>query len=237
MLIVIISAGVTAFQSRAAFTEKLKPTGSARFDKISVFATLLFQFSLMIAGGDMLLIFGTGMIYGFYLGPFDIFLGDTYIGLLSGLAIGLSFGLLSGLYNGFVDSCFVARRNILIYRPYKRFFSSILSDYLKLSAHLTALFLILLLIALLKNGSLFTFSTTIFLTIMASIQSAAFFIAIYNSSLVKHLAIRWILFIQGKAPLRYSRFLKKVAGTGIMEQDGGEWRFRHQLIQDLFAEL
>jgi hypothetical protein len=65
-----------------------------------------------------------------------------------------------------------------------------------------------------------------------------------------HFPLRLILYIEGNFPLRLRTFLNQVSGTldikdtngniikkgiegtGIMEKDGGQWRFRHQLIMD-----
>jgi|GEM_PF-3413719 len=52
------------------------------------------------------------------------------------------------------------------------------------------------------------------------------------SPLFKHFILRFILVCRGKIPLRYSSFLNEVSRSGIMEKEGGQWRFKHQIIQD-----
>jgi len=36
-------------------------------------------------------------------------------------------------------------------------------------------------------------------------------------------------------PLRWVSFFKYATSARILEQDGGQWRFRHQILQDYFA--
>ena len=38
-------------------------------------------------------------------------------------------------------------------------------------------------------------------------------------------------------PLRDVEFLRYATEQRILQQDGGQWRFRHQNLQDYFAEL
>lgn len=62
------------------------------------------------------------------------------------------------------------------------------------------------------------------------------FFAIISSPLFKHVILRLFLLCKRKVPLRFRTFLNRVSKTGLMEKDGGQWRFRHQLIQDYFSE-
>lgn len=78
---------------------------------------------------------------------------------------------------------------------------------------------------------------------IVSVFSIGVLITLFISPLFPHFIVRFFLYIEGDIPLRYVTFLNKVCGrdrgikkgtlsTGLMEKDGGEWRFRHQLIQD-----
>lgn len=62
-------------------------------------------------------------------------------------------------------------------------------------------------------------------------------VTLFNSPLIQHLLLRILVYLEGTVPLRYNTFLNKVSTTGLMEKDGGQWRFRHRLIQDYFALL
>jgi len=49
--------------------------------------------------------------------------------------------------------------------------------------------------------------------------------------------LRIALSLEKKAPLKYVQFLEATTKARILEKDGGQWRFRHQLLQDYFAQL
>jgi hypothetical protein len=79
----------------------------------------------------------------------------------------------------------------------------------------------------------------IFLTkidVVYIVVAAFLSVQLYNLTILEHLCLRLILYSKNKIPLRYRTFLNKVSKTGLMEKDGGQWRFRHQLIQDRFAD-
>ena len=46
-----------------------------------------------------------------------------------------------------------------------------------------------------------------------------------------------VYFLKGTMPLKYATFLDYAAEARILEKDGGHWRFRHQNLQDYFANL
>jgi len=66
-------------------------------------------------------------------------------------------------------------------------------------------------------------------------QLTIIMICIYTSPLFRHIVVRLILASQGKIPIRYATFLNRVSNVGLMEKDGGQWRFRHQMIQEYFT--
>ncbi len=61
-------------------------------------------------------------------------------------------------------------------------------------------------------------------------------IAILTSPLYKHIILRTILYFKGLIPARFCPFLNEVSKTNLMEKDGGQWRFRHQMIQEYLAK-
>ena len=68
------------------------------------------------------------------------------------------------------------------------------------------------------------------------------FIALVNfifqkTPLLLHFILRLCFYIEGKMPLKYVNFLNYTTEAKILEKDGGHWRFRHQNLQDYFANL
>jgi energy-coupling factor transporter ATP-binding protein EcfA2 len=59
--------------------------------------------------------------------------------------------------------------------------------------------------------------------------------AIFSTPLFKHLLLRLSLYIERAMPLKYATFLNYASEARILEKDGGQWRFRHQNLQDHFA--
>ncbi len=60
-----------------------------------------------------------------------------------------------------------------------------------------------------------------------------FLSALFLSPLLRHFILHFLLWQEGKIPLRWVSLLNKLdKKTGILEKDGGQWRFRHQLLQD-----
>lgn len=56
-----------------------------------------------------------------------------------------------------------------------------------------------------------------------------------TTPLLRHLILRLSLYCEGAIPLRFATFLDYAADAGILEKDGGQWRFRHQNLQDFFG--
>ena len=71
-----------------------------------------------------------------------------------------------------------------------------------------------------------TFSSGIFI----------FIISFLNINIFFHLLLRLCLFLEKKLPLQLVHFLQYATQARILEQDGGQWRFRHQILQDYFSE-
>lgn len=56
------------------------------------------------------------------------------------------------------------------------------------------------------------------------------------TSLWNHIVLRFCLYWEKKLPLRLVSFFTYATAARILEQDGGQWRFRHQILQDYFAK-
>ena len=64
-----------------------------------------------------------------------------------------------------------------------------------------------------------------------------FFVAFIQSPIFAHFILRIILYSETAIPRKYATFLGKVSSdTGLLEKDGGLWRYRHQLIQNSLAD-
>jgi DNA replication protein DnaC len=56
-----------------------------------------------------------------------------------------------------------------------------------------------------------------------------------NTPLFRHFVLRFCLYLEGSIPMKYATFLDYAAEARILEKDGGQWRFRHQTLQEYFA--
>ena len=161
-------------------------------------------------------------------GPYKTLFIDFLTNIFGMIIILIILGIISGLYNSILECFFITQRSPNIYKPYNRLISSLIFDFIKLSLPITIIGLFLVLVI-----ESFNFYSVIIIVLMG--QCLSLYVFIYSSPLFKHLTVRIILFFQKKAPFHYRTFLNKVSKTGLMEKDGGQWRFRHQLIQDWFA--
>ena len=65
----------------------------------------------------------------------------------------------------------------------------------------------------------------------------ALVISLLNTAIFKHFILRFCLSVADVIPLRYAAFLDYAAKLRVLEKDGGQWRFRHQNLQEYFAKL
>jgi hypothetical protein len=61
-----------------------------------------------------------------------------------------------------------------------------------------------------------------------------FFISLIINPMIQFLSVRIVQVIEKSTPFGLVKFLNTVSKTGLMEKEGGQWRFRHKLIQDEF---
>jgi hypothetical protein len=64
-----------------------------------------------------------------------------------------------------------------------------------------------------------------------------FIVAAMHSPFFFHIILRFCFYFEGDMPMRYVDFLKYATNRRILENDGGQWRFRHKILQDYFARL
>jgi energy-coupling factor transporter ATP-binding protein EcfA2 len=67
----------------------------------------------------------------------------------------------------------------------------------------------------------------IIFTLIASIVGSTFF---------NHFKLRLAFYTDKKLPLKWVTFFTYATDARILEQDGGQWRFRHQILEDYFLE-
>lgn len=61
--------------------------------------------------------------------------------------------------------------------------------------------------------------------------------SVVTTPLGRHLVVRLCLSLEHRMPLRYATFLDYACEAGILENEGGHWRFRHQMVQYYFGTL
>ena len=134
-----------------------------------------------------------------------------------------------------ISSCRITSKFSALSGSYQR----LLSGFSYLALKWCLIFLIVVLWnnfwTLLKDGE--TIVLTAPLVYPIAVLTIALFIAFLNASLAKHFVLRFCLFILNVIPVKYATFLNYSAKTGLLQKDGGFWRFRHQELQDYFARL
>jgi hypothetical protein len=88
--------------------------------------------------------------------------------------------------------------------------------------------------SLTESEHLVLFISTVLILIVSLIRG--FFSGIFFTPLFSHIVLRIWLWFEGSVPLKYATFLDYAAKARILEKDGGQWRFRHQNLQEYFAE-
>ncbi|HQU86323.1 MAG TPA: hypothetical protein PKY59_24550, partial [Pyrinomonadaceae bacterium] len=180
--------------------------------------------------------FNKGSLMGLLFGLITGLLIILIVGAVGGLIGGLIIGLFSSIYFG---SYLMQEIEPIVYiqHPYQRISSGILFNLFKT--------------ILLVLGILLTTYSINFLGLenfFVSMKLQDFLKCIYLSSLSPifvflvrpvflHSYLRLCLWFEGSMPLKYAAFLDLAAEARILEKDGGQWRFRHQNLQEYFAKL
>ena len=80
---------------------------------------------------------------------------------------------------------------------------------------------------------IFLLEISLYIKILAAI--IVFTKIIFATNIFRYFLLMLCLYKEKNIPINLVSFLNKVSKTGLMEKDGGQWRFRHQLIQDRLA--
>jgi len=210
----------SAVRSLSQTKEKIVTENTISFDFSEFFP--LFIFSGLMTG------LGFGLMVGWKTGVES---GLT-IGLASGLSLGLAFGLTMG-----ISEITQIKATSELKNPYQRLmygFSINLSFFLILLLILSInIFLSgFLLLPIEKNNE--EFGVLLLMAFMVAVISK---LKISFLPIFIHLILRLCLWFEGSMPLKYATFLDYAAEARILEKDGGFWRFRHQNLQEYFANL
>lgn len=151
--------------------------------------------------------------------------------------IGFPFGFIFGILLGILRICRETARFVNIHSPYQRLRAGIIFNILQLVV-VGWCFYFLNHVHKLPNywrsstefhvSSLFPPTFLLFLIFGL--------IGLFRTPLLKHLTLRVCMTLEGAMPLRYAGFLDYAKDLGVLERDRGQWRFRHQILQDYFAQ-
>lgn len=151
------------------------------------------------------------------------------------ILLGFPLGVLFGLPVGVLRVCRQTARFVSIHSPYQRLRAGIVFNIVQLVLVSWGI----VLPDVISRVSGYWSDATEF-TVSSLFPSAPFvllfgFAGLFRTAMFKHLILRLSLWFEGYMPLRYARFLDYGTDLGILEREGGQWRFRHQILQVHFA--
>lgn len=111
-------------------------------------------------------------------------------------------------------------------KPYQRLRAGILFNVLQVSGFIGAFSVGVVLLGWMGAPWLFP----IVMFIGGSVLGFSF------TALWRHCVLRFCLTLEGSMPFRYVSFLRYATELRVLEEEGGQWRFRHQNFQDYFAD-
>ncbi|MBK8564917.1 MAG: NACHT domain-containing protein [Saprospiraceae bacterium] len=158
-----------------------------------------------------------GLVLGLIFGLIFVFIDMFVFGFFSGFSFGFIFGLLDSLSK---SAAFPKTS-----QPYKRLQTQFWRDIIQWA---------LIFCAASGVGIYSQYKSNVGFLIGILIGP---FLAMLHSPLYNHFCLRLALTFEKSLPLRLVTFLDHTAArTGLLLKDGGQWRFRHQLILDELAE-
>jgi DNA replication protein DnaC len=188
--------------------------------KWNFFSIIKFRhWSKGIAGS---LIFGGFISIMLYLITFDKVFSYTF---------GFSAGLVTGVFALLFGEVRQIQRFVLIDYPYKRIKSRIFFSVFGVQNLFP-----LMIYCVWEFATVFPMLEIISFTYFYHFIFSGIIWGIINTAILKHLVLRFCLWLKGSTPLKYATFLNLAAEARILEKDGGHWRFRHQTLQEHFAK-
>jgi uncharacterized membrane protein len=164
----------------------------------------------------------------------EAFVAIEIASIIAGSLLGAVGGGIIGFVLGIIKVCRRTARLAGIHSPYQRIRSGTIFSVIQ-SGAIAALLLGLIhaVIWLLPGTSMSSRRDALQGGILASLFFGC--CGFLRTPLFKHSVLRICLALQRSMPLRYSRFLTYATDLNILEREGGQWRFRHQILQDHFC--
>jgi hypothetical protein len=152
--------------------------------------------------------------------------------IVVGGLVSAPIGFISGTLLGIFRACRKIARFAKIKSPYQRLRAGIIFNMLQLIV-IAVVFICLqfgLFLLVLSVGGKIKFPFGPGITIVTF-----GLLGLFRTPILKHAALRICLTLEGAMPLRYADFLSYATELRILETDDGQWRFRHQILQDYFT--
>jgi len=146
----------------------------------------------------------------------------------------LAISYVLGFVMGFVENLYQATTTISFFKtiktPYKRIKSGWLSYFFQ------AFFVLVAFLFVFSSTEIIQDDSKLLIGLFLLFMFPMILLLLIRMPLIQHCILRIALNLEKKAPLQYVKFLNTTTKARILERDGGHWRFRHQLIQDYFAQ-
>jgi energy-coupling factor transporter ATP-binding protein EcfA2 len=185
---------------------------------------------------------GRALFFGLVGGLFFSLVGGLLIGLVGGLFLGLFFGWVLGLFVGLsygLEELKTVQNISNLDRPYQRLMGGFSTNlFLGITVFITMASMNVVLehwvrsfvTGYIGENALVLFGALRSLTAMSVV-------IVFHTAIARHSCLRFLLWIEDAMPRKYATFLDHCAEAGILEKDGGHWRFRHQYLQDHFTKV
>jgi hypothetical protein len=147
------------------------------------------------------------------------------------IGFGVIFGLLSAIAWDFGTFKNITKFAYLK-NPYQRIYGGFM-------VNLTFVILVMALVILLNILFRITYGIEFSIYLIAFSVLSIFFslLPLIRHTVIRHAILRVALRFESLADSKYVTFLNYADSARILERDGGHWRFRHQNLQDYFADL
>ncbi|HKR15481.1 MAG TPA: NACHT domain-containing protein [Pyrinomonadaceae bacterium] len=153
------------------------------------------------------------------------------LAIVFAVIIGFLLGFIFAVPMGIVRVCRETSRFVSIHSAYQRLRSGIVFNIVQLVAVGWLLFTLITVNRVWKYLSGSTESTLASFLPSVALMLIFGLVGLFRTPMFKHSILRLCLSLEGRMPLRYARFLNYATELGILEREGGHWRFRHQILQ------
>lgn len=181
----------------------------------------------------LIITLGFALYFAFIFGFVGVLVGVLVEGLVENLVFGSIFGSIFGLVSGLLGGVQVCVSEIVHFSHLKKPFQRLLASWIRNAI----LYIGFAIISIFLYHLFYPPSSW-----QVSLQSLSFqlfiifLISFFYTPMFKYLIINWLLFRQGSLPFLIPSFFRFCVDINILEQDGGHWRFRHQIIHDYFIK-